>query len=56
MNAIREGVNYIIPSDMLMILTWEEVEDRCCGEKSISIEALKAITIYDGAGESHEGI
>lgn len=32
---------------MLKILTWEEVEARCCGEKTISIESLKSITDYD---------
>lgn len=50
-NAIREGVNFIIPTEMLKILTWEEVEARCCGEKTISIESLKSITDYDSEGE-----
>lgn len=44
MNAIREGVDKIIPLSTLKIFTWEEVEIRCTGDKVIDTDKLKSIT------------
>lgn len=46
MNAIKEGIEYVIPFDMLKLLTWEELETRACGDKIIEIEKLKKLTEY----------
>jgi len=56
MGVIKEGVNNIIPLDMLKLLTWEEVESRACGDKIIDTDKLKSITQYEGGREDHEGI
>jgi hypothetical protein len=44
--AIVEGIDFVIPLDMLKLLTWEELETRACGDKVIEIEKLKKITEY----------
>jgi hypothetical protein len=44
MEVIKEGVNVIIPLEMLKLLTWDEVETRACGDKIIDTEKLKSIT------------
>ena len=44
--AFKEGVYTIIPLEIIKILTWEEVEIRCCGDKIIDIAKLKGITEY----------
>lgn len=46
MKAIIEGVNYVIPRETLMLLTWEELESRACGDKIIDPEKLKKMTVY----------
>ena len=46
MNAIKEGVNFIIPLNILKLMTWEEIETRACGEKTIEVDALKKISTY----------
>ena len=56
MKEVLAGVHFVIPTDILSILTWEEIETRCCGEKIIDPEKLKKITHYCGADESNEYI
>ena len=47
MKAIKEGINLIMPEHILFFMTWEEVDMRATGKKTIDIEALKKITIYE---------
>ncbi len=51
-DAIRRGINYIVPSYFLKLLTWRELEFKVCGRKEIETEALKAITSYSGGDAS----
>jgi E3 ubiquitin-protein ligase HERC1 len=52
---VKEGVNYIIPLQILDFLTWEEVELRAVGPKEIESSALKACSEYN-VGEDHKMI
>ncbi len=45
--AIRRGLASVVPSDVISLLTWQELELRVCGNPEISIEALKKSTRYD---------
>lgn len=57
MDWLREGVAYVVDLSVLAFLTWDEVELRACGPKEIDLEALKAITRYDGgASADHKTI
>ena len=44
MNWVRRGVEFVVPMDILSLLTWEDVETRACGPKVIETSALKSIT------------
>ena len=46
MKAIKEGINFVIPDDIIFFMTWQEIEMRATGEKSIDISKLKTITNY----------
>ena len=46
MKSIKEGIEYVIPLDLLAFFTWEEIEARCCGDKVVDIEKLKKMTAY----------
>ena len=46
MKAIKEGIDFVIPLDLLKLFTWEEVESRACGDKVVDIDKLKSITEY----------
>lgn len=52
MDWLRQGVTHVVDLSVLAFLTWEEVELRACGPKDIDLEALKAITRYDGSGSA----
>ncbi len=55
--AIRKGFIQVVPSDVLNLLTWQELELKVCGNPEISIEALKKSTRYDdGLSESNERV
>jgi hypothetical protein len=42
--AIKEGIDYVIPLNILKLLDWKMVEIRATGSKSLDIEKLKSIT------------
>ena len=44
-NAIKKGINKMIPLSVLNFFTWEEVECLVCGKKTVDIELLKKNTI-----------
>lgn len=50
--AIRRGINFIIPRYFLKLLSWKELEYKVCGRKEIETDALKAITTYSGGDAS----
>lgn len=41
MNAIRAGLEKVVPKAVLTLMTWQELESRICGEPEITVEALK---------------
>ena len=49
--AIASGVFKIVPSNLLRLYSWNELEDKICGKPSFSVEALKKITRYGGCSE-----
>lgn len=55
MDAMREGVKLVFTPELLPVLSimdWEQVESRACGQKTIEVDKLKAITRYEGASEN----
>jgi len=53
MDWIKQGVHYVVPKNILGLLSWEEIEIRASGEKNIDVEKLKKITDYcNGDGDS----
>jgi len=52
--AIRDGVDFVIPLNMLKLLTWDEIETRACGDKALDIDKLKNITEYYGCSADNE--
>ena len=53
MEWVREGVSYVIDTQVLSFLSWEDVELRASGSKEIEVEALKKIT-KSNVGEDHK--
>ena len=47
-DALRRGFCNVVPSAVLRLLTWQELETKVCGSPEISIEKLKASTHYEG--------
>lgn len=47
--AIRDGLVSVIPSEVLHLLTWQELELKVCGNPEISVESLKKSTRYDSS-------
>ena len=47
-NALRKGFCKVVPSAVLHLLTWQELEVKVCGNPDVSVEKLKASTRYDG--------
>ena len=43
-------------TDILDFLDWETFETRCTGEKTISIERLKSITVWEGSASADSDI
>jgi hypothetical protein len=43
---IIEGIEYVIPIANLKLFTWDEIDQRACGDKLVDLEKLKKITDY----------
>ena len=46
MEAVREGVFYIIPQNIINQLTWQVIDYRATGSKDLDLDMLKTITKY----------
>jgi len=44
----------IIPENILFFMTWDEIDMRATGKKTIDIEVLKKITVYEDCSESSD--
>ncbi|TNV74890.1 hypothetical protein FGO68_gene13970 [Halteria grandinella] len=51
MKYIKEGISLIIPESVLFFMTWQDVDMRSTGAKTVDISTLKSITIYDTCKE-----
>lgn len=47
-DALRRGFCKVVPSSVLQLLTWQELELKVCGSPKISVEKLKESARYDG--------
>ena len=47
MKSIIDGINLIMPGNIMFIMTWQELDLRATGAKTIDMETLKSITTYD---------
>ena len=57
LDAIRDGFTRVVPSDVLTLLTWQELEFKVCGNPEITIEALKKSARYNsGLSESNSRV
>ena len=46
-DAIRQGLTQVVPSEVLNLLTWQELELKVCGNPDVSVEALKKSSRYE---------
>jgi hypothetical protein len=55
--ALRRGIGHVVPTQVLSLFTWYELEMLVCGKPEIDIELLKRHTQYSGvrAEEPHIG-
>ena len=51
-DAIRKGLQQVLPQAVLELLTWQEFERRVCGDPEITLEALKRTTRYEDLDEN----
>jgi len=53
--AIKRGLESVVPVEVLSLLTWQELELLVCGRTALDLELLKANTTYSGhsASDSH---
>lgn len=47
MKYIKEGISLICPDNVLFFMTWQELDMRSTGAKTIDLDTLKSITTYD---------
>ena len=51
-NAIKNGLEKVIPLGLLKLLSWKELEMLVCGKSIMDIELLKQNSIYRGCTET----
>ncbi len=44
---ILQGIKTVLPDNILFFMTWQELDLRATGSKTVDIELLKSITVYD---------
>ena len=54
MDAIRSGLEKVIPVGLLKLLSWNELEMLVCGKPILDIELLKENTKYRGCSENDQ--
>ena len=47
MKALKEGIEYVIPIKICKMCSWKTLEIRGTGSKSLDLEKLKSITVYE---------
>ena len=51
---IKKGFNSVIPSSIVQILYWKQLEELVCGKASLDIKSFKENTEYDGFKENDD--
>jgi hypothetical protein len=51
-DAIVSGIASIVPSSLLVLFTWQELEEMICGSPVIDVTMLARHTEYRGLSES----
>lgn len=51
---IQEGMHKIVPANIFSMLSWEEIEIRAAGEKTVDPEKLKGITEYESCSQDSQ--
>jgi hypothetical protein len=51
--AIKRGVTKIVPTSLLRLYSWRELEYKVCGKPTFNVEALKKITRYSVPPSAH---
>lgn len=46
MNAIRSGLEFVIPLGLLKLLSWKELETLVCGKPILDVDLLRDNTVY----------
>jgi len=54
MKSIKQGINLILPESILYFMSWQDLDLRGTGSKSVDIDALKKITKYDTCDIDHK--
>ena len=52
--AIKNGLEQVIPIGLLKLLSWNELEMLVCGKPILDVELLKENTLYSGCSENDE--
>ena len=55
-NFIKNGFNSVIPSSIIQVLNWRQLEEMVCGKNKLDIRDLKKHTKYDGFNEKDDVI
>ena len=53
-NFIKSGFNSVIPSSIVQVLNWRQLEEMVCGKNKLDVRDLKKHTKYDGFNENDE--
>ena len=54
--SIRKGLTSVIPEQILKFLTWEDLEQKICGEPFFNLELLKSNTRYEGFNQNSQTV
>jgi len=46
--AIRKGVNSLVPSNLLSLFSWYDLETLTCGTPEVNLDILRKHTVYQG--------
>lgn len=50
--AVRKGISQVVPTRLLSLFTWREMERMLCGNKTVSVDLLRRHTVYRGIEET----
>lgn len=54
--AVRRGLETVVPQSMLSLLTWQELEVHVCGRPVVDVALLRANTEYNGCSKDDDHV